>query len=449
MVGTALSEAAKEKITRVALPDSSPHPFYSLESNGELIASANIGCVILFVPGSATDVQTPWRDKVAQAFAQEKVQTPVRHAPDLYAEFLVRRLSETNGLTLQPRLLYVRKPLLDSGWGWAKRDQKGYAVTLALTDKGTGQAFGAATFAFPDVANGTAWVERDGLIADGKELTNWPSQMAVPVLQIGDTIKQAQAAQKSNNATRVETNGILKKALIPPIERGLIEEDSVYLKSVEDLCTDIINAAANHSAVLGRAASPKTLPQGLSDPRCPYSVWRKRIDVDKAEKVAAGAVDYAYAMKVLQSCEADVETLGTPPNTYNQCKLRTPKNRDLGQFTLRAVVVETADSTQFVKTLVSAFEQSKPALTTQLNDRLNPVRRDELAAAESVADRDSRQKLQLALLRVKEAQAAYDEAAGDKPSARVAAEILLTQAKIDANAAAHLTGSASPYAELD
>lgn len=445
MVGTALNEAAKDKITRVELPASPPRPYYTMGSDSSLSTSTDIGCVVLFVPGSAPDVQTPWRATVEQAFMQQKVQTPVRFAPDLYAEFLVRRLSETNGLTLQPQLLYLRKPLLDGGWSWTRRDPKGYAVTLSLTDEGTGQAFGAANFAFPNVEAGTTWVARDGLQADAKALPNWPVQMAVPALPVGDTIKQAQAAQKSRNAVRVEANGILRKAVTPPVERGLIEEEGIYLKAVEDLCTQIASATVQPP---GRAASATQAPPGPSDPRCPYAVWRKRIVADQAAKAASRAVDNAWATKVLGSCDRTVENAGKP-HEYQRCQLLAPDEPELGRFTLRAAVVETAEATQFVKTLASAFEQNKETLGTQLNDRLNPVRREQLAAAESAAERDAHQKLQLALLRVKEAQAAYDEAAGDKPSARIAAEILLTQAKIDANAAARLAGSASLYPELD
>lgn len=112
-------------------------------------------------------------------------------------------------------------------------------------------------------------------------------------------------------------------------------------------------------------------------------------------------------------------------------------------------VAETSEASAFLKALASAFAEDKDKLKTALNDRLNPVRREELEAEKTASDRSARQKYQLALLKVSQIDASLQEASGGTLSSRKLIEIQLVQAKIDANAAARAAGVPAPFADYD
>lgn len=112
-------------------------------------------------------------------------------------------------------------------------------------------------------------------------------------------------------------------------------------------------------------------------------------------------------------------------------------------------MVETSEASAFLKSLASAFNEDKDKVKTALNDKLNPVRRHELDAQAVATDRDTRQKYQLALLKVAQLDAALQEASGGTASSRKLMEIQLAQAKIDANAAARSAGVSAPFPEFD
>ncbi|MFN7104668.1 MAG: hypothetical protein ACK4N1_18780, partial [Pseudorhizobium sp.] len=96
----------------------------------------------------------------------------------------------------------------------------------------------------------------------------------------------------------------------------------------------------------------------------------------------------AIVTRVCRKCSkaGDFEDQKADPSVpiaaYKSCKIPayTKGRPKLGGFYAGATVVETSEASAFLKAVASAFNEDKDKLKTVLNDKFNPVRRDELAA---------------------------------------------------------------------
>jgi hypothetical protein len=330
-------------------------------------------------------------------------------------------------------------------------------VAVSLTSEETGASFGAMSFSFKNVDTGQAYVrvQPDGLANQFEKIPDWPISARLPKLPESDATKEAAADRKTTIASYVEANGILKRDALVPLIRSPIEGNEAYLEKVGKLCDQI--AKANKSIPNGKGDKAEGSQQRFSDPRCPLALWDAKLAADKASTEAHVASDLAWAQAFYnRRCaekryEQQKRDDTVPIKEYRYCKLPDYQNGrpKVGSFFAGATVVETSEASAFLKSLASAFNEDKDKVKTALNDKFNPVRRDELNAEGVAADRDARQKYQLALLKVSQLDAALQEASGGTASSRKLIEIQLAQAKIDANAAARAAGVSAPFPDFD
>ena len=449
IAGSALTAAAKDKATTLSGESASAN-YYAVDEKANLVADTSIGCVVLFTAGSGGGSGPEWLSKVTAEMAQ------VKAAPDFYMEIGLEHIEASDGIKATPQFLYVGKSLAP-GNGWFRKQGKDYVVAVSLSSEETGASFGAMSFSFKNVDTGKGYVrvQPDGLATQLEKIPDWPISARLPKLPESDATKEATADRKTSIASYIEANGILKRNALTPLVKEPIEVNGAYQEKVKKLCDQI--AEANKALLSAKGDKAEGTLQRLSDPRCPQALWNAKLAADKASTEAQLASDLAWAQAFFNSkCaqsrfEQQLQDDSVPIKAYRYCKLPDYKNGrpKVGSFFAGATVVETSEASAFLKALASAFNEDKDKVKTALNDKFNPVRRDELSAQAVVADRDARQKYQLALLKVSQVDAALQEASGGTVSSRKLIEMQLAQAKIDANAAARASGVSAPFPDFD
>lgn len=463
IAGTALAEAAKDKVSSISA-ESASTAYYTMDSMGSLKVSDKVGCVVLMSggQGKAEIAQPAWLEIVKAKFAEQQIE--VTGTPDFYLELQLERSEVNLGLRATPRLIQIGRPLADGGF-FSRKSGKDYVVSLSFLDESTGSAFGALSFTFQGLEKSIAYVGRDSAVPGVQKLQNWPSASHTPKLPQLDAIKEAQSGQKSAIAPYLESNAIRKKdarkATAAP-EKASIDKDTDYRKKVEALCVAISQGGKDTGREQTKATSkpaegeePKDGSKA-SDSRCPYGVWLAKQEADDVAKAVDAKLLLEWANAFYEKkCPLTTDRVKDPLKDRDGvvsvmvCQLPKPKPEEIGPFYVSATVVETAEASKFVKALAASFAEKKETLKTQLNDRINPARRDEIALIEEASERSARQKYQLALLKVAQLEASLSEASGSSGSARKAIEIQLVQARIDANTAARSAGDAIPYPEYD
>lgn len=450
IASAALTKAAEDKVTRMEAADTPPLPYYKINATGGLSVSEDIGCLVLIGTQTPGAKLSGWSERLATNLAGMKVATQIDSVPDFYFEARLQRNDSSQGISATAAMLYLKHPLLEGG-GWFRKQEKDYVIAASLIDESTDAAFGAISFAFRGVGSNKAWL-RSGLghVSDGEELSAWPAAVAIPKLPVSDAVKEAVSRQKTTIAPYQEANAAIEKHAVVPLEKKAIESVTAYQAAVGNFCKEVAKTNPKSKADEKQSSN-------ASDPRCPLPVWMARNAVDSASSAASKEVTYKWAVAFQQRyCgegEANAAKKVKDPQgkevTVTLCKLPAPEKLVQGNFRIRTTVVETAEASKFLKVLASAVAEKKTEITTHLNDEFNPVRREEIFRTEDASARESRQKLQVAMLKVAQLELTYAEAMGNSPSARKATEILLVQAKIDANLAARTAGAASPYPEYD
>lgn len=449
IAGSALAAAAKDKVTTLSGESASAN-YYVVDEKANLVADTSVGCVVLFTAGSGGGSGPEWLSKVTAEMAQ------VKTTPDFYMEIGLERIEANDGIKAMPQFLYVGKPLAP-GNGWFRKQGKDYVVAVSMSSEETGASFGAMSFPFKNIDTGKGYVrvQPDGLAAQLEKLPDWPISARLPKLPESDAMKEAASNRKTAIASYIEANGILMRNALTPLIKEPIEMDLAYQEEVKKLCVQVVEANKALPGTKGDKA--EGTQQRFSDPRCPQALWNAKLAADKASTKAQTASDLAWAQaffnrKCAQSqFEQQLKDDSVPIKAYRYCKLPDYKNGrpKVGSFFAGATVVETSEASAFLKSLASAFNEDKDKVKTTLNDKFNPVMRDELSAQAVAADRDARQKYQLALLKVSQLDAALQEASGGATSSRKLIEIQLAQSKIDANAAARTAGVSAPFPDLD
>ena len=449
IAGSALSAAAKDKSTTLS-GESAPANYYVVDERANLVADTSVGCVVLFTPGSVGGSVPEWLSKVTGEMAQ------VKATPDFYMEIGLEHIEANDGIKATPQFLYVGQSVAP-GSGWFRKQGKDYVVAVSLSSEETGASFGAMSFSFKSTHTGKGYVrvQPDGLSAPLEKIPDWPISARIPKLPESDATKEAVADRKTAIASYVEANGILKRNALTPLIKEPIEANGAYQEKVKKLCNQITEA--NNALPSAKGDKAEGSQQRFSDPRCPQALWNAKLTADKASTEAQVASDLAWAQAFFTSkCaqsrfERQLQDDSVPIKAYMYCKLPDYKNGrpKVGSFFAGATVVETSEASTFLKALASAFNEDKDKVKTALNDKFNPVRRDELSTQAVADDRDARQKYQLALLKVSQLDAVLQEASGGTASSRKLIEIQLAQAKIDANAAARKAGGSAPFPDLD
>lgn len=448
IAGSALAAAAKDKVTTLS-GESASENYYAVDEKGNLVADTSVGCVVLFTAGSGGG-RPEWLSKVTAEMAQ------VKAAPDFYMEIGLEHIEANDGIKATPQFLYVGKSLAP-GNSWFRKQEKDYVVAVSLSSEETGASFGAMSFSFKNIDTGKGYVrvQPDRLATQLERIPDWPISARLPKLPESDATKEAAADRKTAIASYVEANGILKRNALTPLVKEPIEANGSYQEKVKKLCEQIVEANKSNPTAKGKKA--EGAQQRFSDPRCPQALWNAKLAANKASTEAQVAYDLAWAQAFFNSkCannrfEEQKQDDSVPIKAYKYCKLPDYKNGrpKVGSFFAGATVVETSEASAFLKSLASAFNEDKDKVKTALNDKFNPVRREELSAQAVAADRDARQKYQLALLKVSQVDAALQEASGGTASSRKLIEIQLAQAKIDANAAARAAGVSAPFPDFD
>ncbi|KRB95794.1 hypothetical protein ASE11_18535 [Hydrogenophaga sp. Root209] len=445
IAASALTAAAKDKVTTLS-GESAVVDYYVVGGKVMLGSNPKMQCIVLLMTGTGSPSNPEWMKKLAFKDNPMGIST----VPNFYMEVELEHLSN-NGLKATPQFIYIGKSLAE-GHSWFRKQDKDYVVAVSLNAEESGTSFGAMTFAFKNIDTGTAYarVPPDGLQIALPSRPDWPIPARLPKLPETDLTKEAVAARKTSIASYVEANSILKKqATADPLVKKPIETHTKYTDAVRTLCEEV--KAANKSS-----SDPKSVKADagkFSDPRCPIPLWTAKLDADKAAVDAQKASDLVWATAFFQkNCSKGAlknEAKGDV-REYESCKLPGDNaGTTVGGFYAAATVVETSEASAFLKSVASAFSEDKDKLKTALNDRFNPMRRDELSAEAVASDRDARQKYQLALLKVSQIDAALQEASGGTLSSRKLIEMQLVQAKIDANAAARTAGASAPFPELD
>lgn len=451
IASTALAAAAKDKVTTLT-GESSSTTYYEVNEKGAVAQSADLGCIVLLTGGANASDVLEW---MSRATAAPNFMN-IKNVPDFYLEIAIQNFTQDAGLKATPTFLYVGKTLAP-GNGWFRKREKDYVVAVSLNAEASGSAFGAMTFSFKNVDTGSAYVQEqpDGLKDELKMLPDWPIASRLAKLPETDEVKEAVSARKTVIADYMEANAILKRKAFPvPLVKQPIDSETNYHAAVLDLCRQI--DTANKAPLT--AKGDKAEAARFSDPRCPINLWNAKLAVDKASTKAQTDADLTWANSFFAAkCAAVGKFKDHPANpaipsqAYQSCELPAfesgrPK---VGDFFATATVAETSEASAFLKALASAFAEDKDKLKTALNDRLNPVRREELEAEKTASERSARQKYQLALLKVSQIDASLQEASGGTLSSRKLIEIQMVQAKIDANAAARAAGVSVPFADYD
>lgn len=434
VAATALNEAASTKsVSRSS--DSEAFNFYSIDSSGELRQSDALGCIVVVAGGE--DEHTESDPQWLQTARKHNALKWMRSTPDFYLEVALRPHQDNLGLILLPRLIFSKKPFEEPGF-W-RRDERGYVVAISLKDESTLSSFGAATFTFKEVKPGTA-LSRDGF-AKTERASEWPLPVTVGPLPENSDITAAVAKQKSASAPYRETNALLKAALkTPPIIKENVAYNRAYLDALSKVCREIV------SANLTKPKNP------IQDERCPIDLFIARRDLAKVEETENLSISRAWADAYFKrECleKNRVEAITVESKDVQICKLPAPSISEIGLSSVSVALVETTEATKFVKSLAAAFDRKKGDVKTALNDRLNPARRDELEENDAAKKKDARQQYQLSLLKVQQLDAQLREAFDKQESARIAIQIQLVQAKIDANKAALKAGEVAPYPEYE
>ncbi len=448
IASSALTAAAKDKVTTLT-GESSSTTYYEVDEKGAVAQSADVGCIVLLSAGATTSDAPEWMRRITAAPGLQGI----KNVPDFYLEIATERISQSTGLKATPAFLYVGKTLAP-GNGWFRKRAKDYVVAVSLNAESSGSAFSAMTFSFKNVDTGSAYGQEqpDGLKDELKSLPDWPIPSRLAKLPETDEVKGAVSARKTVIADYVEANAILKRNALPaPLVKKPIDAEPGYHDAVSKLCTQIDLANKGSPAAKGDKAEAAK----FSDARCPLALWDAKRAVEEASTKEQADLDLKWAKNFFAAkCAAHKDNpakSAVPPQAYQPCELPAfdtgrPK---VGDFFATATVAETSEASAFLKALASAFAEDKDKLKTALNDRLNPVRREELEAEKTASDRSARQKYQLALLKVSQIDASLQEASGGTLSSRKLIEIQLVQAKIDANAAARAAGVPAPFADYD
>jgi hypothetical protein len=450
IAGSALAAAAKDKVTTLS-GESASATYYTVDEKANLVTDTSVGCVVLFTAGSGGASNPEWMSKVTADMTQ------LKSVPDFYMEIELEHIAANDGIKATPQMLYVGKSLAP-GNGWFRKQGKDYVVAVSLSSEETGASFGAMSFSFKNIDTGKAYVrvQPNGLTNQLERIADWPISARLPKLPESDATKEAASDRKTAIASYVEANGILKRAALTPLVKTPIESNTAYHDMVRKLCDQI--AEANKAIPAGRSEKLEGTQQRFSDPRCPLALWVAKLAADKASTEAQVASELAWAQafytrKCAQNDGFDEQQKddSVPIKAYRYCKLPAYKNGQpkVGSYYAGATVVETSEASAFLKSLSAAFNEDKDKVKTALNDKFNPARRDELAAEGVAADRDARQKYQLALLKVSQLDSALQEASGGTASTRKLIGIQLAQAKIDANAAARVAGVSTPFPDFD
>lgn len=451
IASSALTAAAKDKVTTLT-GESFSTTYYEVDEKGTVAQSTDVGCIVLLSAGATASDAPEWMRRITAAPGLKDI----KNVPDFYLEITTERISQSTGFKATPAFLYVGKTLAP-GNGWFRKREKDYVVAVSLNAEASGSAFGAMTFSFKNVDTGSAYVQEqpDGLKDELKSLPDWPIPSRLAKLPETDEVKGAVSARKTVIADYMEANAILKRNALPaPLIKKAIDAEPGYHDAVFKLCTQIDMANKGSTAAKGDKAEAAR----FSDARCPVALWDAKRAVEEASTKEQADSDLKWAMSFFAAkCAAAGKHKDNPANpaipsqAYQSCDLPAFESErpKVGDFFATATVAETSEASAFLKAMASAFAEDKDKLKAALNDRLNPVRREELEAEKTASERNARQKYQLALLKVSQIDASLQEASGGALSSRKLIEIQLVQAKIDANAAARAAGVSAPFADYD
>jgi hypothetical protein len=436
MAATAFDEAAKAKITTLST-ESAPFNYYTIDNMGELSLSNEFRCVVLVAGGDAASSEAAAPPAWLRAAKHEQKLNWMRSTPDFYSEFEIRQRDDDTGFVLVPRLMYIGSSF-EPARLW-RRGERDYVAAFSFKNAADLSAFGAASFAFTGLSAGNAYSKNGDL--DTQRLATWPDAIAVAKLPEAGDVSTAVVAQKATAAPYREANAVLRSTqTTPPLVKDGIASRKTYIDGLTKLCTEI--AATNR-------INPK---QPISDQRCPVSLFNAHLALAKIEDVETLIISRSWAAAFFErECKAKgkIKSTNVESKQVEVCALPEPTPANIGLAQISAMVTETADATKFIKSLAATFDKKKEDVKTGLNDRLNPARRDELEASKLNDQQTARQQYVLAKLSVQQYEAQLVEAASKSESAKVAIQIQLTQAKIDANKAATKAGQTVPYPEYN
>jgi hypothetical protein len=452
LIGAALRSAAETK-NELRSAKTKEVDFYRFDPNtGDIKFNAGeIGCLVILdadtEPRTMDSTETP-----AQPLAPDKLKwlnrdgvIPDNHivgTPRFYFEARIQEQEKApikDKIKISPRMLYVQKFFASN---WFSKKNRAYSITLSFRDPITLEVFGSTHFFLKNVSQGQGLLDPDDYEADGNRLelekiSDWPSSVLVNNYPQTSSLTAIQKTNFLKIEPYLFANAAFRSDMALQDNPRLQPEDN------KDFRDQILS---KYCEALKRTNAERPVSAKQFDDRCPVDMLEQRQLFKKEREAEQKRLDKEWANKF-----ADDHREQCPKPSANEskqartCKLPALDYRTAGTFVIDVAVVETREPVAFIKAMARGFAEKSDDIKTMLDDKLNPVKRAEAEAA----DRNARNAFEVSKLKVAELEAALAEASDKRESERLAIQISLTQAKIQANKDARAAGLPIPYPEYN
>lgn len=471
-VGASLASAAETKSVSRAI-QTQELPFYQFAKDGDVNINPRFGCIVVFdaalgrrptpIPAPAPDKKSStvpprvpgWFSNIQKSTAFSDAVTPagvppltLTSLPRFYFEASIDPQLGMDRFKLTPRVLYVGDFQESEFYSKATR---AYAISLNFTDASSLVTFDSTNILFENIGrqsnliNPEYW-QQEGNSLELKMPPSWPEARFIRTFPRTLDVIDHQRAIQHKVEPYLFANAAFRNHLSPVLPpRKMAEDEAALDLSLKELCTAIQETNADR---------PKSVPW-IVDDRCPVHLFRARQDFQRERKKVQAQLDREWAKEFATFVNKKgkiCDDVSLPDNggVVTQCALPALDHslRVGGSLVIKVSVVETRDPLSFVRTLASAFSNNSDTIKATIDQRVNPVKREQATVASEAAVRNAANTYEVSRLKAQALEAKLAESSDKPESERLEIQIELTIAKIQANKDARAAGVPPPYPGL-